>query len=124
MRILCVDDSRAIHAYMDSILAGTEFQLIHVYNGQEALTRLEEPDSSLFEAVLMDWEMPIMDGPTTVEAIRQRGNKIPIIMVTTKNEFADIALMLGKGATDYMMKPFTKDILVEKLESVTKRTGQ
>ena len=124
MRILCVDDSRAIHAYMDSVLAGTEFQLIHVYNGQEALTRLEEPDSSLFEAVLMDWEMPIMDGPTTVEAIRQRGNKIPIIMVTTKNEFADIALMLGKGATDYMMKPFTKDILVEKLESVTKRTGQ
>ncbi|MCX6125897.1 MAG: response regulator [Proteobacteria bacterium] len=123
MRILCVDDSRAIHAYMDSVLAGTEFQLVHVYNGQEALMRLEEPDSSLFEAVLMDWEMPIMDGPSTVEAIRKSGNKIPIIMVTTKNEFADIALMLGKGASDYMMKPFTKDILVEKLESVTERKG-
>lgn len=119
MKILCVDDSKAIHAYMEEVFSGSGYTLDHVLNGQEAVAKLKAVSPGAYDAILLDWEMPVMDGPSTLDAFRQINNRIPVLMVTTKNDFSDIAAALSKGASDYVMKPFTKDILFGKIEQVT-----
>jgi two-component system, chemotaxis family, chemotaxis protein CheY len=117
MKVLVVDDSRAVHAFMKAIFAGTGHDLTHVTDGSEAV-KLFESNSTPAELVLLDWEMPVMTGPETLEAIRKINKAIPIIMVTTKNDVSSITQAIAKGATEYVMKPFTKDILLEKIATV------
>ena len=62
--------------------------------------------------------MPVLDGPSTFAEFNSRGIKTPTIMMTTKNSSEDIAKMLGMGVSEYLMKPFTIDILFEKMNSV------
>ena len=71
--------------------------------------------------ILLDWEMPRMTGVDALKALRQGGCAIPIIMVTSRNNVKNITEALENGATEYIMKPFTKDILFEKLEMVMGR---
>jgi two-component system, chemotaxis family, chemotaxis protein CheY len=115
-RILIVDDSRSVHAYLKNCFRTVEVELIDVYNGQEALD-LFEKQSDLCDLVLLDWEMPVLDGPKTFEILRKRIT-VPVIMMTTKNLPSDIAQMLERGVAEYILKPFTPDILLEKVENV------
>lgn len=117
MKVLIVDDSRAVHAFMKAIFAGTGHSLQHANDGSEAVKLFEE-DSKLFDLVLLDWEMPILTGPETLEVIRRMNKEVPIIMVTTKNDISSITQAISKGATEYVMKPFTKDILLEKIATI------
>lgn len=115
MKVLAVDDSKAVHAFMKNLFEGTEHDLRHAYDGKEAVEQVknEQPD-----IVLLDWEMPVMDGVQTLVAIREGGFNMPIVMVTSKNEVSQIVQALEKGANEYVMKPFTKEILFEKLSMV------
>ena len=119
MKILCVDDSKAIHAYMEEVFSCSGHALDHVFDGQQAITRLKAVAAGTYDAILLDWEMPVMDGPSTLIALKQMNNSIPVLMVTTKNDFTDIAAALSHGAADYVMKPFTQDILFGKIEQAT-----
>lgn len=115
MEILIVDDSKAVHNFVKCALE--EFKNINftsAYTGKEAVDKLDGPDKK-FDLVLLDWEMPVMDGPETIKAIRSFNGDIPIIQVTTKNKLEDIKTSLTLGANDYIMKPFTEDVLVEKI---------
>jgi len=92
-------------------------QTTSVFDGQEALTLLKtKPD---FDLILLDWEMPNLNGPSTFSKLLESGYKIPVIMMTTKNAAEDIQKMLEMGVAEYLMKPFTIDILFEKIEYVT-----
>lgn len=118
LRVLAVDDSKTVHAFLRACLAnvGRQVELVDAMDGQEAVDRVaagERPD-----LVLLDWEMPRLDGPSTFERLRAMGVTAPIIMLTSKNDVADIARMLEAGAAEYVLKPFTSDILREKLDSV------
>lgn len=117
MKILLVDDTRSIHLYTKDLLRRiAKFDFYDAYNGEEALKVLQENQE--IELVLLDWEMPVLDGYSTLMRIRQLLPNLPVMIVTTKSEPEDIQKMLEAGASEYMMKPFTEDILQEKLNSI------
>lgn len=115
-RILCVDDSRAVRAYMKDCVNEVAETFEVATNGQEAIERLKV--NADFDIIFMDWEMPVKDGATSVKEIVHSGIQIPIVMVTTKNDPKDIEVMLDSGAVDYVMKPFTADIILDKINNI------
>lgn len=117
MRILSIDDSKAVHAFVTSCFEGTSHTVVHAFDGFDGLNVLS--DKSLdFDLILLDWEMPGMTGPEVLEEIIKRNIKTPVVMVTTKNSPAEIARVIEIGAKEYIMKPFTREILIEKIESL------
>ena len=111
--ILVVDDSKAIHAYMEQCFAETNHTLFHSYDGKEAIKRLNDLSQPKVDLMLLDWEMPVMSGLECYRALKGNGQELPTIMVTTKNKVEDIKLMLTAGVSDYIMKPFTGEIILE-----------
>lgn len=117
MKILIVDDSGPIRKIMKKMLLEMGHDVFEAENGQEALHQLEShPDIGL---MLTDWNMPVMTGIELLETLREKEESFPkpvIVMVTTENEESKIARALVNGAHEYIMKPFSKEILEEKLE--------
>ena len=116
-QVLIVDDSKVIRKVAQRILQALGFLTREAENGLEALNacRAMMPD-----AVLLDWNMPVMDGITFLEALRglEGGLGPKVVFCTTENEVAQIARALQSGADEYIMKPFDKQILASKLEEV------
>jgi len=120
LRVLLIDDTRAVHAFVRNLLAkSSEIEVVGVFDGAEALKLLEQ--DRRFDLVLLDWEMPLKTGPETLEEFNLRGITIPTMMMTTKNRPEDIERVLALGVVEYLMKPFTADILFEKIEFATGR---
>ena len=115
MRALVVDDSRAIRSVIGRILKELNFEVLEAGNGKEALERLKQHGQP--DVALVDWNMPEMNGLEFVRAVRADANlrKLPMMMVTTETEMEQVAKALAAGASEYIMKPFTKDMIVEKL---------
>ena len=117
MRALIVDDSRAIRLIVGRTIRDLGFDADEAGNGQEALVRLEAACTPIALA-LVDWNMPVMNGFELVKAVRAdpRHAGMRIVMITTENDLAHMQSALEAGADEYIMKPFTKEILREKLE--------
>jgi two-component system chemotaxis response regulator CheY len=120
MKALVVDDSRAMRTIVSRILGdvGVE-EIIQAGNGQEALDALEALGSApLPDVALVDWHMPVMNGLEFVQAVHARSDwrRMTIMMVTTEAEQDQIVRALTAGAHEYLMKPFSRESLVEKLE--------
>lgn len=116
IKVLLVDDTKTVHAYVRYLCQDLPIEFVSVNNGAEALIELENnPD---VEVILLDWEMPVMNGPDTLEQFQKKGINIPVIMMTTKNSHEDVSKMLHAGVSEYMMKPFTLDIIEDKLSFV------
>lgn len=116
MHALIIDDSRTMRSILRRIVAELGFEFSEAANGQEALDALEaglEPD-----LCLIDWNMPLMDGYTFVTRVRAepRWRDITLMMVTTESEHGQIVRALAAGAHEYVIKPFTPDAIVEKLD--------
>jgi two-component system chemotaxis response regulator CheY len=123
--VLIVDDTRSVHAFLKELLSKSEgIKVESAFNGLEAIRVLQnhEKKNEKFDLILLDWEMPEMNGPDTVLEIKRLGIQIPVMMMTTKNGADDITKMLKIGVSEYLMKPFTIDILFEKMAFVTGRT--
>jgi two-component system chemotaxis response regulator CheY len=116
MRALVVDDSRVMRLIIGKIVKENGFEVIEAGNGQEALERLRATDSGITLA-LVDWNMPVMDGLSFVQAARADGafSALRMIMVTTENGSEQVARAIEAGADEYLMKPFTKESLRDKL---------
>jgi two-component system chemotaxis response regulator CheY len=114
-KILLVDDSRAVRLAAKRILSSFEFDVLEAENGQQALEVLRQ--SQPVDAVLLDWNMPIMDGLTFLKAVRAdtRLMQPRIVMCTTENDLHRIVAAMDSGADEYIMKPFTEEIVREKL---------
>ncbi len=118
--VLVIDDTKSVHAFIRSLVGKTpEIQLKGAMNGAEALELLQKGEA--YDLILLDWEMPILNGPDTLTKIKEMGVSTPVVMMTTKNSAKDIQTMLEAGVAEYMMKPFTSDILFEKIAFVTGR---
>lgn len=118
MKILMIDDTKSVHAFVKGLLAPyASIEITSVFHGAEALTLLKT--NSSFDLIFLDWEMPVLNGPDTFAALKAEGYQIPTLMMTTKNKPEDIEKMLNLGVAEYLMKPFTQDILLEKIEFVT-----
>lgn len=115
MYALVIDDSRAVRLLVGNILLEQGFQICTAGNGLEGLETLREnPDIGL---VLVDWNMPVMDGLEFIRAVRQvpEWNSVRIVMVTTETECEQVQTAISAGADEYVMKPFTPEVLVAKL---------
>ena len=116
MRALVIDDSKAIRIILRRLLDELGFDVAEAADGREALARLAElqPPPDL---VLVDWNMPEMNGLEFVREVRASdGNHdVTMVMVTTETESEQVVRALAAGANEYVMKPFTKDVLVDKL---------
>lgn len=114
MKVLVVDDSKVTRGMIGRILREFGFQIIEASNGLEALekVRLERP-----ELALVDWNMPEMNGYDFIKAVRSdpEYDNMKIMMVTTESDIDQMTAALEAGANEYTMKPFTKEIITEKL---------
>src|SRR4051812_13207747 len=115
MRALVIDDSRTVRAIIGQILREVGLEVVEAGNGREGLDRLR--DDPAVELVLVDWNMPVMDGLEFIRAVRAERayDAVRIMMVTTETEQEQVIRALDAGANEYVMKPFTRDILVAKL---------
>jgi len=98
------------------ILRGAGFETVDAANGVEALERLRERGAQ--DLALVDWNMPQMDGHSFLCAVRSDHayDEMKVVMVTTETELAQVQNALEHGANEYIMKPFTKDAVLEKLQ--------
>ncbi len=116
MRALVVDDSSTMRSILRLTLRGAGFEVVEAGNGIEALDRLEK--SGRIDLALVDWNMPEMNGYEFLCAARANHSydETKIVMVTTETEIVQVKAALEQGANEYIMKPFTKDAVIEKIE--------
>jgi two-component system, chemotaxis family, chemotaxis protein CheY len=113
---LIVEDSKPIRSILRVYLTKLGFEVTEAVNGVDGLDRLRGMAQA--DVVLVDWNMPEMDGISFVRAVRaQHGyDALPLMMVTTNTELEQVSKALDAGANEYIMKPFTGDMIREKLE--------
>jgi two-component system chemotaxis response regulator CheY len=122
MRIFIIDDSKT----MRNIEKGTLATLGHTTveeagDGQDALSRIDAFNPDL---ILLDWNMPVMDGITFVKQYRAKGRKVPIIMVTTEAEKTRVVEAIKAGVNNYVVKPFTPESLSQKVNETMARCAK
>jgi two-component system chemotaxis response regulator CheY len=115
VRALIVDDSRATRGIIRKILSEIGFEVFEAQHGLEALERLKEMGHA--DVLLVDWNMPEMNGYDFLCSVRANPlyDKVPLMMVTSETEMSQMAKALKAGANEYIMKPFSKEVIVEKL---------
>jgi two-component system, chemotaxis family, chemotaxis protein CheY len=116
-RCLVVDDSAVIRKVARRILEGMNFTILEAEDGSKALDvcAVTMPD-----AILLDWNMPVMDGYEFLKSLRkaENGDKPKVVFCTTENDVAHIARAMHAGANEYIMKPFDRDILASKFREI------
>ena len=107
---MIVDDSRVIRRVAVKMVEDLGFTVSEAEDGRDALAACK---TQLPDAIILDWEMPHMDGIAFTDALRKLpgGNRVLVLMCTVKNDPADITVALDAGVDDYIMKPFDGDIV-------------
>ena len=118
-KALIVDDSKTIRTILGRIMRELGYEVCEAENGIDALKMIQSEKAAV-NLVLADWNMPEMNGLDLVKHLRRNPElaSLKVIMVTTETEVDHIVSALEAGANEYVMKPFTKDILIGKLEMV------
>ena len=116
MRALVVDDSRAMRSMIGGLLREIGFEVSEACDGADALKRIREDGE--VDLALVDWNMPQMNGYEFICAMRSDTSHegTALVMVTAETEMERVNQALTAGASEYIMKPFTRDSLKEKLE--------
>jgi two-component system, chemotaxis family, chemotaxis protein CheY len=116
-KALVVDDSRTIRRLLAATLEEIGFEVLEAENGRDALDVLEAEKSTV-PLILLDWDMPEMNGLEMLKRLRQHPefSSMVVVMVTAQADMEHIVEALDAGANEYVMKPFTKDVLLGKLE--------
>lgn len=114
MHAIIIDDSKSIRSILAKILLGVGFTVEEAANGLEALDLIKKEKVDL---ALVDWNMPDMDGREFILEVRKNSTykDMRLMMVTTETAITKVAEALEAGADEYIMKPFTKEMIIEKL---------
>ena len=122
MRIFIIDDSKTMRNIQKSVL-GTlgHTDIGEAADGQDALSKVDAFNPDL---ILVDWNMPVMDGLTFVKTYRGKGGKTPIIMVTTEAEKSRVVEAIKAGVNNYVAKPFTPESLGQKVNETLARVAK
>ena len=115
MKAIIVDDSRATRTIVRKALVQEGFEVIEAGDGKQALDELIKVGA--VDLALVDWNMPVMTGYELIREVRAKPqfDSMSIMMVTTETEASQVQRALDAGANEYVMKPFTPEILREKL---------
>lgn len=121
MKVLLVDDSRTIRNIQKNALAQLgHTDIMEAADGVEALEKISQQRPDL---VLIDWNMPKMDGITLVRKIRETDKALPLIMCTTEAEKRRVIEAIQAGVNNYLVKPFTPETLKEKVDATLAKVG-
>ncbi|MEM7204121.1 MAG: response regulator [Planctomycetota bacterium] len=115
MRALIIDDSRAARSWVRLMMVELGFDTVEAPDGWEGLQSLHQHWP--LDLILVDWNMPELDGHQFVQTVRADPllGKVPMMMVTSEVEMERLRTALDAGVDEYLMKPFTKEALSEKL---------
>ena len=119
-RIMTIDDSSTIRSIITKQMSDLGFEVDHAEDGQQGLAKLEEISVDL---ILLDVTMPVMDGPTMLAALRERGDQTPVIMLTSESKRSIVSGAVKLGIEDYILKPFKPDELRGKVMKALKLDG-
>ena len=115
MRALVVDDSRAMRNLVGRLMKELGFEVLEAVHGRDALDKVKSGVE--LSIVLCDWNMPEMDGVEFVRALRAESiyANLPVMMVTSEGDMSRVSIAIEAGANEYLMKPFDKSQVLEKL---------
>lgn len=118
MKVLIVDDSMVTRTIIDQYIVPMGFDTLHAVNGKLALEILEKQAHEI-ELILMDWNMPVLDGYETLKYIKKEENykHICVVMISTESEDDKIDQAVAAGANGYLAKPFTEKEFAEKIQA-------
>lgn len=120
MRLLVVDDDRALRDVLRRALSLAGYEIRLAENGAEALS---EVSSAVPDAIVLDVGLPDIDGLEVCRLLRREGNRVPVLMLTARDAVADRIDGLDAGADDYLVKPFDVDELKARLRALLRRAG-
>jgi two-component system chemotaxis response regulator CheY len=116
LRALIIDDSRAMRTILSRIVSSLGFEISQAGDGKQGLAVLQS-EPALPNLIMVDWNMPEMNGYEFVRAVRANAAYagIKVMMVTTESEISNMSMTMEAGANEYVMKPFTNDVVLDKL---------
>ena len=117
MRLLLAEDERSLSRAVTVLLRKNHYEVDPVYDGQEALDYLS---SGNYDGAILDIMMPKVDGIDVLRRLRQRGDRLPVLLLTAKAEVDDKVLGLDSGANDYLTKPFASQELLARIRAMTR----
>src|SRR5450631_519993 len=118
MRLLVAEDDSGLRSVLERGLREHGYVVDAVVDGAAALSYLR---SYTYEVVILDWRMPSMTGIEVVRAMRARGDRTPVLMLTARDATIDRVEGLNKGADDYLVKPFSFAELVARVAALQRR---
>ena len=124
MKILVVDDSKVMRRIVINALGALKPEaILEAEDGKEACAVLSE--NSDVGLVLTDWNMPVMNGLALIESMRSNPatKSTPIVMITTESEKENVITAIKAGANNYVVKPFTPDVLLKKVQDVLEKAN-
>ena len=121
MRLLLAEDERDLSGSIRRILVHYKYDVDCAFDGEEALTYLS---TYTYDGVILDVMMPKKDGFSVVKELRQKGNNVPVLMLTARSEINDKVLGLDLGADDYLTKPFVVKEFLARVKALVRRKGE
>jgi len=118
MRILVVEDDKALRHSLEATLHEAGFESHCIDNGEQALQR---EGAEVFDAAILDIGLPDIDGFEVLRTLRRRGSSTPVLMLTARDALGDRVAGLDLGADDYLVKPFAPSELVARLRAIVRR---
>ena len=118
LKILIAEDDRELRQLFSHVLTKNGYAVKGVSNGKEALDAM---DNDYFDLVITDIMMPIMDGYTLVQQLRDTGNITPVLMITAKDAFDDMSQGFVSGTDDYMVKPVNVNEMLLRVKALLRR---
>lgn len=115
MHALVIDDSATVRSLLRRFLAALGFETREACDGLDALAKLHEMGAP--DLVIVDWNMPELDGIGFIRRMRSEPlyASVPVLMITTESGLSQVSEALEAGAGEYVMKPFSEEMLREKL---------
>jgi two-component system, chemotaxis family, chemotaxis protein CheY len=130
MNILVVDDSKIVRRVLSNTMQryfkAPEWPTLNVFEAEDGVLAMKEMQKQPIDIILLDWNMPNMNGEEVVEAVRanKEWNKTRIIMATTEGSKESVLKMIKKGANGYMVKPFNEEAIFKTLDTITARMSK
>jgi two-component system, OmpR family, response regulator MprA len=124
VKILVVDDERAVRDSLRRALELEGYDIELAADGSEALTRLTENGEAQPDAVILDVLMPGIDGLEVCRRLRRHGNRVPVLMLTARDEVENRVGGLDAGADDYVTKPFALEELLARIRALLRRVAE